>query len=166
MFIRSCVDPSAMNSTIQLPFVAVLLLITACESGPRDWSQDTLDYYNPYNLTNAEFCPQVPGAFFTVNSDSFCETYFPATGPHIKIQGNPSYRYSVPLKKSENGQSIMTPDPAELPRCEGHPKIQYLKKTLGNRVREVIAGSGDVDLPNPSSIIPNNIVCKVIVAQD
>lgn len=63
-----------LPSTLRLWGVLLLMVLVGCgeakrsheveQSGEVDWPKATLDYYNPFNLTNAPGCPNIPGVFF------------------------------------------------------------------------------------------------------
>lgn len=149
----------------------ILVLVCSCSESEEEgatipeWLNATLAYYNVYSMSNSEGCPNIPGTYFLKDTSS-CFTFFPAMGKYIEVKGNPSYRYSVPLKFGENERFSFESDPELNSRCTEHPKIDYIVKSYVSTYSiEVVSGKAKIDLENATELSFDGGVCKLVLSQ-
>ncbi len=125
------------------------------------WQEAQINAYNPFGLVNSEDCPRLPGLFF-FQTEQGCETYIPGSGNKKEINRQPVFRYSVPLKLNDSGQPNFKPDPSVQASCNANVKIRVLVADLaGKRQVEVVAGSGETNIPLEIDILSDSVICRV-----
>jgi hypothetical protein len=155
------------NQTIWFICLLVAMLVYRAETSPAraQWSQETFDYYNPFNLANAPDCPRIPGLFFLIEKAA-CVTYIPAMGNNDLIRGEPAYRYTVPVQKNAAGENAFEADAGLTDLCTGNPKVHFLQSVLGQRFRvNVLSGTAVVDHPEAAQTLEAGRVCRVEISE-
>jgi len=150
-------------TNIQLCIISLLLafpLQVACQ----EWPQKTLDYYNPFSLSNAHECPKVPGLFFEKDGES-CLTHIPPHGTTKTLRGNPAYRFTIPIEKGSFIPIGQEDKNSELQTaCEQNPKIAYLRRSLGGKYKvEVRAGNAKVENTEALEVVDEGNLCQIRV---
>jgi len=170
----SVLDRIGLPITLLLWGALLPMVLVSCGGAERsgeverldevDWPKETLAYYNPFDLTNAPGCPNIPGVFF-FKDGSACVTFLPAMGNHRELLGNSSFRYSVPVAVDDRGRRLFEASLNSSERCENNPKVAYLRTTLSNTFEvDVVLGTATVTHPEAIEILTDGLVCQCRVS--